>query len=111
MSFTYLLNSRPLLDRQILVTLDRANQAAAKTVRRQPCLLARPRPSGSPGGKPPGPFHAPHPLRYPFVLRCILQGNTIAVKALLSLVLLPLAQLGSGSAFYHWRGFPSSPLE
>jgi hypothetical protein len=32
-----------------------------------PCRLARPRPSGAPGGGPPDPFDAPHPLRYPLV--------------------------------------------
>ena len=47
--------------------LDRANQAAAKTVRGQPCRRARPRPSGAPGGWPPDPFDAPRPLRYPLV--------------------------------------------
>ena len=55
------------LIRHVQLPLDRANQAAAKTVRGQPCRLARPRPSGAPGGWPPDPFNAPHPLRYPLV--------------------------------------------
>jgi len=49
------------------LSLDRANQAAAKTVRGQPCRLACPRPSGAPGVQPPDPCNAPHPLRYPLV--------------------------------------------
>jgi hypothetical protein len=60
-------SSHEPLNRHVSFPLDRANQAAAKTVRGQPCRLARPRPSGAPGGQPPGPFHAPHPLRYPLV--------------------------------------------
>ena len=59
--------SHELVNGQAKFPLDRANQAAAKTVRGQPCRLVRPRLSGAPGGKPPDPFHAPHPLRYPIV--------------------------------------------
>lgn len=55
------------LIRRLPLPVDRANQAAAKTVRGQPCRLARPRPSGAPGGQPPDPCDAPHPLRYPLV--------------------------------------------
>ena len=60
-------SSHEPLIRKVPFPLDRANQTAAKTVRGQPCRLARPRPSGAPGGQTPDPFNAPHPLRYPLV--------------------------------------------
>ena len=66
--FPFWINARSSsLKRHVQIPLDRANQAAAKTVRGQPCRRARPRPSGAPGGWPPDPFDAPHPLRYPLV--------------------------------------------
>src|SRR5579872_6762381 len=68
-------SSQEPLHRHAASPLDRAHQAAAKTVRGQPCRLARPRPSGTPGGEPPDPFDAPHPLRYPLVSPFLLQAN------------------------------------
>ena len=76
------------LNRHLRLPVDRANRAAAKTVRGQPCRLARPRPSGAPGGQPPDPFDAPHSLRYPlvppFFLKTNLQRRRWPVKNLFS---------------------------